>query len=83
MGVTTKMHCRNCGQDFTREYGVGIDGHAVLYCDCCGKPMNVDFSAGWVSLPDCECGGRYDADSLGCCPKCGAKLEIGDKDKDF
>lgn len=32
MGVTTKLHCNQCGKDFTREYGVGIDGHATLYC---------------------------------------------------
>lgn len=23
MGVITKIHCNNCGHDFTREYGVG------------------------------------------------------------
>ena len=72
MGISTKKHCNNCGHDFTREYGVGIDGHAVLYCDRCGKPMNVDFSGGWVTLPDCECGGHFDADAKGRCPKCGS-----------
>ena len=51
MGVSTKIHCNNCGYDFTREYGVGIDGHAVLYCDRCGKPTSVDFSGGWVTTP--------------------------------
>jgi len=72
MGIATKNHCNNCGHDFTREYGVGIDGHAVLYCDRCGKSMNVDFSGGWVTLPDCDCGGHFDADAKGRCPKCGS-----------
>lgn len=78
MGVTTKIRCHNGGHVFTREYGVGIDGHAILYCNRCGKSLNVDFSGGWVSLPVCECGGQFDAESLGCCPKCNTKLENND-----
>lgn len=78
MGLTNKIHCNNCGHEFTREYGVGIDGHAVLYSNKCGKSLNVDFSMGWVTLPDCDCGGHYDADALGCCPKCGAILTAED-----
>jgi len=78
MGVKQKIHCHGCGHDFVRDYGVGIDGHAVLYCDRCGKSMHVDFSGGWMSLPDCACGGHYDADALGCCPSCGRTLSRED-----
>jgi hypothetical protein len=43
--------------------------------------MGVDFSGGWFSLPQCDCGGSFDADALGCCPNCGARLskqDVGD-----
>ena len=74
MGVTSKLHCHICGHEFERNYGIGVLGKGTLYCDRCGKPMNVDFSLGWAVDMDCECGGTYKAEALGCCPECGARL---------
>lgn len=74
MGVSYKVRCRRCGHDFERKYGVGFNGQGTLYCDRCGRAQLVDFSSGWVYENTCECGGTFDADALGCCPKCGALL---------
>lgn len=49
------------------------NGQAMLYCNGCGKAHAVDFSGGWEVVPLCECGGTFDADALGCCPKCGSR----------
>lgn len=81
MGLIRIIKCHNCGYVFDREYGVNINGHSVLHCDKCGKSINVDFSGGWVSLSDCDCGGHYDADALGSCPKCKAMIDIVDVQK--
>ena len=69
MGVTSKLHCHKCGHKFERNYGIGVLGKGTLYCDHCGKPMNVDFSLGWAVDMDCDCGGTYKAEALGCCPR--------------
>lgn len=29
-------------------------------------------------VPQCECGGAFDADALGCCPQCGVVLSNDD-----
>ena len=50
-----------------------------MYCPRCGKSQNFDLSLGWVPLDDCECGGTFSTDALGCCPNCGVML--GDEDK--
>lgn len=74
MSDTLNFRCRACGHTFSRTYGVDINGQAVLYCNRCGQLHRVDFSAGWTPLPDCSCGGSFDADALGCCPQCGQLL---------
>ena len=58
MGVTSKIHCHKCGEKFERDYGIGVLGKGTLYCDRCGKPMNVDLSLGWMVDMECECGGN-------------------------
>ena len=78
MGVTSKIHCHKCGERFERDYGIGVLGKGTLYCDRCGKPMNVDLSLGWMVDMECECGGTHKAEALGCCPKCGVKLVVED-----
>lgn len=78
MGVTSKIRCHSCGHNFKRDYGVGILGKGTLYCDKCGKAMNIDFSLGWGLDMECECGGMFKAENLGCCEKCGVMLEEGD-----
>ena len=82
MGVAYNIRCRRCGHDFERKYGVGFNGQGTLYCDHCGRAQLVDFSGGWVYEATCECGGTFDADALGCCPKCGALLTKEDINTD-
>lgn len=74
MGVRSRLRCHRCGEEFEREYGIGVLGKGTLYCDRCGKPMNVDLSLGWAVDMGCECGGTHKAEALGCCPKCGVRL---------
>lgn len=81
MSTTYTIRCNHCGTSFQRRYGLEVNGQGTLYCDRCGKAMGVDFSGGWFPLPQCDCGGSFDADALGCCPNCGARLskqDIGD-----
>lgn len=78
MGVTYKIRCGKCGHTFTRSYGIGINGQGTLYCDRCGQAQQVDLSGGWMMESSCECGGTFDADAMGCCPKCGALLSKKD-----
>lgn len=78
MGVTSKIRCHKCGETFERDYGIGVLGKGTLYCDRCGKPMNVDLSLGWMVDMECECGGTHMAEALGCCPQCGVKLVAED-----
>lgn len=82
MGITYNIRCRKCGHTFARNYGVGFNGQGTLYCDRCGKAQRVDFSGGWGYEPTCECGGTFDADALGCCPKCSALLTKEDINPD-
>jgi hypothetical protein len=80
MGVTYNIRCGKCGHAFTRSYGIGINGQGTLYCDRCGRAQQVDLSGGWMMESSCECGGTFDADAMGCCPKCGALLSKKDID---
>lgn len=73
------FRCHQCNHRFIRSYGVDIQGRGTMYCPRCGKPQNFDLSLGWVPLDDCECGGTFTTDALGCCPNCGVML--GDEDK--
>ncbi len=70
MSNTLTLTCPHCGHTFERTYGVNVVGQTTLYCNCCGKARYVDLSLGWEPLPDCECGGSFDADAKGRCPKC-------------
>lgn len=78
MSETKSFRCHKCGCSFSRTYGVDINGQALLCCNRCGKTLRVDFSAGWAPLPDCDCGGTFDADALGRCPQCGQLLSAED-----
>lgn len=74
MSELKKLECPHCGHCFTRNFGVDVNGHATFHCNVCGKERKVDLSAGWEPIPNCGCGGTFDAESLGLCPKCGQKL---------
>ncbi|MBQ6238452.1 MAG: hypothetical protein IJK07_09590 [Bacteroidales bacterium] len=78
MSVIYKIICRGCGCSFERSCGIGYNGQGTLYCNRCGRARMVDFSCGWDPVPQCECGGTFDADALGCCPQCGAVLSNDD-----
>lgn len=80
MGTTYKLKCHHCGHEFERRYGIGILDRGTLYCNQCGKSKVVDFSCGWDPLPQCECGGIFDAESLGLCPQCQALMKQEDID---
>lgn len=71
--------CHHCGQQFSRSYGVDIQGRGTMYCPRCGKSQNFDLSGGWIPLDDCECGGTFSVDALGCCPNCDKLLDEEDK----
>ena len=80
MGLEYTLECHHCGHTFRRAYGVGMLGRGTFYCDRCGKAHNVDLSTGWDPLPQCECGGTFGDEALGCCPRCGAPLTKEDID---
>ncbi len=82
MGITHNIRCRKCGSKFSRNYGVGFNGQGTLFCDRCGQAHRIDFSGGWECAPTCECGGTFDADSMGRCPQCGSLLSKKDIDPD-
>lgn len=74
MGLRFKLICPQCGHSFRREYGLNVLGKGTLYCNRCGSAQPVDLSMGWIPVPECSCGGTFDADALGCCPVCKAVL---------
>lgn len=78
MGQTMRLRCHACGEEFERNYGIGIMGNGTMYCNQCGKAKLVDLSCGWEPIAPCDCGGEFDADALGCCPHCGILLEKED-----
>lgn len=78
MSHVLTIKCHQCGETFSREYGIGIMGYGTLYCTKCGKGKLVDLSGGWEPIPPCSCGGEFDAEALGTCPKCGALLDAKD-----
>lgn len=78
MSETTQFKCARCGHEFVRTFGVDVNGKATLYCNRCGKAQNADFSLGWMPVSDCDCGGSFTTDALGCCPNCGSALSEND-----
>jgi hypothetical protein len=78
MGISHNIRCHHCGHTFTRNYGVGGNGQGTMYCILCGRAQLVDFSGGWGWEPTCECGGTFEADAMGRCPKCCAMLTKDD-----
>lgn len=81
MGIKYQIRCRRCGHTFSRKYGVGFNGQGTMYCDRCGRAQLVDLSGGWGWDPTCDCGGTFDADSMGRCPECGTILTKDDIDR--
>ena len=78
MSHILQIKCSACGEDFSREYGIGVMGYGTLYCRVCGKPRVVDLSGGWEPIAPCGCGGTLDETALGACSKCGKLLEKKD-----
>lgn len=74
MGHRLHITCAQCGHTFERNYGVGYTGKGTLYCDTCGKAVNVDFATDCFFNEQCPCGGRYSATAIGNCPICNSPI---------